>query len=55
MQAKRQESETVMFTCIKDLLYSNRVDQSEVRGTLDPCCNCFRRRYPRMMCLGNPR
>ena len=33
MQARREESETVMFTCIKDLLHSNKVDPSEVHRT----------------------
>lgn len=31
MQAKRHESETVMFACIKDLLHSCKVTPSEVR------------------------
>ncbi len=31
MQARRQESETVIFTCVKDLLYKCKVDPSEVR------------------------
>jgi len=30
MQARRQESETVIFTCVKDLLYKCKVDPSEV-------------------------
>ena len=36
MQAKRQESEAVMFTCIKNVLYSSRVAPSEVRKNLNP-------------------
>jgi len=31
MQARRQESETIIFTCVKDLLYKCKVDPSEVR------------------------
>ena len=33
LQARRHESEMVMFTCIKDLLHSCKVRPSEVRGT----------------------
>ena len=38
MQARRQESEAVMFTCVKDLLHKCKTGPSEVCGPPDLLC-----------------
>ena len=47
LQARRHESETVMFTCIKDLLFSCKLHPSEVRRICDFHACCLARGNPR--------